>query len=93
MRLSHEKIVHLSHVIADALQAVPGVTFLQPHNQVRLEILDVLRREVALGEEMEGRARARVASMKRGVVEGSAEWEVLFRKFYEDELDKRRRVR
>ena len=93
MKLSHEKIVHLSHVVADALDGDETVRFREAHNQIRLEILDVLRRELALEEEMEKRARARITSMKRDVVEGSPEWDILYRKYYEEELDKRRRVR
>jgi hypothetical protein len=93
MKLSHEKTVHLSHVLADALEADPGVTFLRPHNDVRLRVLDVLRGELAREEEMEERARARIASMRREIAEGSPEWDILFRKFYEEERDKRRRVR
>ena len=93
MKLSHEKIVQLSHVVADALESAEAVTLREPHNKVRLEILDVLRRELTLEEEMENRARGRITSMKRDIAEGSPEWDVLFRKFYEEELDKRRRVR
>ncbi len=57
MKLSHEKIIHLSHVLADALKDDPQVIFVQSHNDVRLEVLEVLRRELALEEEMERRAR------------------------------------
>jgi len=93
VKLSHEKVVHLSHVLSDALRTDAGITFLRPHNQVRLEVLEVLRRELVREEEMERRARARISSMRRDVAEGSAEWEILFRKFYEEERDKRRRLR
>ena len=93
MKLSHEKVVHLSHVLTNALNDDPAVTFLLPHNQIRLEILEVLRAELAQEEEVENRARARITSMRRDIPEGSTEWEVLFRKFYEEERDKRRTVR
>ena len=93
MKLSHEKTVHLSHVVADALESGAAITLLRPHNQVRLEILEILRREIALEEDMESRARARITSMKRDIIEGSQEWEVLYRKYYEEELEKRRQVR
>ena len=93
MKLTHEKTVHLSHVLATALEGDAGATFVRPQNEVRLLILEVLRRELAREEEMEERARARVASLRRDVAEGSPEWDVLFRKFYDEERDKRRRVR
>jgi len=93
MKLSHEKMVHLSHVLATALEADGEVTFLRGQNEVRLLTLEVLREEVVREEEMEQRARDRIASMRRGIAEGSAEWDVLYRKYYDDERDKRRRVR
>ena len=31
-------------------------------------------------------ARAKVESQKRGIPEGSAEWEILYRKYYEEEM-------
>jgi hypothetical protein len=93
MKLSHEKLVHLSHVLATALEADGEVTFLRPQNEVRLLTLEVLRQEVLREEEMEQRARDRIASMRRGIAEGSAEWDILFKKYYDDERDKRRRVR
>ena len=93
MKLSHEKMVHLSHVLATVLEADGAVTFLRPHNDVRLLTLEVLRQETLREEEMEQRARDRIASMRRGIAEGSAEWDILFKKYYDDERDKRRRVR
>jgi hypothetical protein len=35
-------------------------------------------------------AREKVASLKRGVQEGSREWDILYKKYYEEEASKRR---
>jgi hypothetical protein len=86
-------MVHLSHLITDALDEDPSVSFLRSHNQVRLEVLEALRREAAQEEDIERRARAKIASMKKDIAEGSPEWDILFAKFYEEERDTRRRVR
>jgi hypothetical protein len=40
-------------------------------------------------EEVDRRAREKVASLKRGVVEGSPEWDVMYKKYYEEERNKR----
>jgi hypothetical protein len=93
MGLSHEKMVHLSHVVTDALEEVDSITFLKPHNQVRLEVIEALRREAAQEEEIEQRARIKITSMKKDIAEGSPEWDILYAKFVEEERDKRRRVR
>lgn len=39
-------------------------------------------------EQIDKRARDKVASLKRGVVEGSPEWDILYRKYYEEERSK-----
>ena len=91
--LSHEKIVHLSHVVTDALEKEESVSFVLPHNEVRLQIIETLRREVAHSEEAEQRARSKITSMKKDIAEGSPEWDILYAKFLEEERDKRRRVR
>ncbi len=93
MGLSHEKMVHLSHVVTNALGGDDTATFLKPHNDVRLEVVEALRRESAQEDEVERRARTKIASMKKDIAEGSPEWDILYGKFVEEERDKRRRVR
>jgi hypothetical protein len=93
VNLSHEKMVHLSHLITDALGEEPSVGFLRSHNQVRLEVLEALRREVAKEDDIERRARAKIASMKKDIAEGSPEWDILYAKYCEEERDTRRKVR
>ena len=46
MKLSHEKIIHLSHVVADALAGLESVAFNAEHNAVRLKIVDLLRADL-----------------------------------------------
>ncbi len=86
MRLSHEKMVHLSHVIVDALASTEGARLTQPANDVRNRILAALREEVRRDAEVEARVRRKISSQRRNIPEGSPEWEVLFRKYYEEEL-------
>ena len=40
-------------------------------------------------EEVDRKAREKVNSLKRGVVEGSPEWDVMYKKYYEEERNKR----
>jgi len=42
---------------------------------------------------MEESIRRRILTQRRDIPEGSAEYEILFRKYYEDEMKKVRRVR
>jgi hypothetical protein len=93
MRLSHERCVHLSHLVVNFFEDDDRVEFLEDPNDVRLKILQILEAEMARQDELEESIRKRILSQKRDIPEGSAEWDILFRKYYEDEMKKVRRVR
>jgi hypothetical protein len=85
VKLSHEKTVHLSHAVVKALEQA-GVPLGAPVNDVRNRVLAVLREELRRAEEIDERVRRKILSQKRVIPEGSAEWDVLHRKYYEEEL-------
>lgn len=39
--------------------------------------------------EIDTKAREKVASLKRNVMEGTTEWEILYKKYYEEEKNRR----
>ena len=85
--------MHLSHLVVNLLEDDESVDFLRDLNNVRLKVLQILEGEMVREAELEEMIRRRIASQKRDVPEGSAEWELLFRKYYEEEMKKVRRVR
>ena len=93
MRLSHERCVHLSHLVINLLEDDDQVEFLRDANDIRLKVLQILEGEMTRQDEVEEGIRRRIATQRRDIPEGSAEWEVLFRKYYEDEMKKVKRVR
>jgi hypothetical protein len=93
MRLNHERCVHLSHLFVNFLEDDEGVEFLADPNEVRLKMLQILEAEMVREEELEESIRRKIASQKRDIPEGSPEWEVLFRKYYDEEMKKVKRVR
>jgi hypothetical protein len=93
MRLSHERCVHLSHQVINLFEDDDRVEFLSEINEIRQKILQILEAEMARQDELEETIRKRITSQRRDIPEGSAEYEVLFRKYYEDEMKKVRRVR
>ena len=92
-KLSYEKVTHLSHVIVRALEEAPGARLNADRNQVRLKVVDLLRQELRRDEEIERRVRTKIVSQKRSIPEGSQEWDILFRKYYEEELSRIRGAR
>ncbi|HEV8375526.1 MAG TPA: DUF507 family protein [Candidatus Polarisedimenticolia bacterium] len=93
MRLSHEKIVHLSHLLLEALLDDERVDYHGEENDVRQRIVALLKVELEREDAMEEAVRRKIESQKRDIPEGSPEWDLLFRKYYEEELTKVKRLR
>jgi hypothetical protein len=89
MGLSRSKINYLSHLIIKALQQAGTVTFLKPENDVRLQIVKTLTDELKIEEVIDVEVRRKLASYSRKIVEGNREWDVMYQKFYEQEMKKR----
>jgi hypothetical protein len=89
MGLSRPKINHLSHLIVKALQKAGTVTVLKPENDVRLQIVKTLTEELKIEEVVDADVRRKLASYSRKIVEGNREWDVMYQKFYEQEMKKR----
>lgn len=86
LRLSREKINLLSHRVADTLAEIDEVTFLEDRNTIRLAALEILNKWMKKEAEMDEAARRKISSQSRDIPEGSAEWDILYRKYYEEEL-------
>jgi len=85
--------VHLSHLFVNALEDEDSVDFLLDPNDVRLRVLQILEGELVKEDELEEAIRRKIAAQKRDLPEGSAEWDLLFRKYYDEEMKKLKRVR
>jgi len=92
VRLSREKILRLSHLILDHLNADDGVEYFDDPQQIRQQIVRLISEEMKADEAIDALVRRKIESQKRTIVEGSDEWEVLYRKYYEEEVVRHRRV-
>jgi hypothetical protein len=88
MRLSHDKVNKLAHTVTDTLAALDEVDFVEDRNTIRLEVRKIL--EVLLNQEarIDQSARFKIESQKRTILEGSQEWDILYRKYYNEEVKK-----
>jgi len=86
--LSEDKVSHLSHVILQAVKKSSLVEVKSEEGRVLKDIKRVLASELAQEEEVDRKVRARLGSYSRGIVEGSPEWDVLYRKTFEEETRK-----
>jgi hypothetical protein len=88
MILSEERQTHWAHLLTDGIWNDDLVDYTDEDQALRLAkkaILEFIKEH----EDIDRKAAAKVASLKRGVVEGSPEWEILYRKYYEEERGKR----
>ena len=88
MRLSRDKVNKLAHVVSDALADTPQVDFLEDRNTIRLETRKVLEELLNQEAKIDQMARQKIESQKRTILEGSQEWDILYRKYYNEEVKK-----
>lgn len=88
MKLTHEKVIQLSHRIMSAIQEMEEVEIFEDPNTIRQETVKILGDLLREEEKIQETVRQRITSQKRTIPEGGAEWEILYRKYYSDELRK-----
>ncbi len=87
-RLSREKINYLARQILDFLFENDEVEFLFEPNEIRLSVVKTLEEELQLYDLIDKKAIEKIQSQKKAIEEGSREWEILYRKYYNDEISK-----
>jgi hypothetical protein len=86
--ISEDRQSHLAHKVTDAIWDDDLVDYTDEDLALRIAkkaIAEFVKEDM----EVDQRARDKVASLKRGVVEGSPEWDILYKKYYEEERGKR----
>jgi hypothetical protein len=88
MRVSREKINKLAHAVADTLADIENVDFVEDRNSIRLEVRRLLELLMAQEAKIDAAARQKIESQRRTILEGSQEWDILYRKYYNEEVKK-----
>ena len=91
MRMSRERIFHLSDLIVKELGSVPGVNVKAP-DDLRTEVMRALSEEAKLADSIDGEVRKILGSYSRQAPEGSREWEILYHKTREEVFKRRFRL-
>jgi hypothetical protein len=92
VKLSREKVIRLSHLIFNELNQDEEVEFYADPQEIRQEIFKIISDEMRADEAIDAIVRRKIESQKRVIVEGSDEWDVLYRKYYEEETTRHRKV-
>ena len=88
MKLTREKVIQLSHQIMSAIDALDEAEIFEERNTIRQEIVKILTDLLREEEKIDAIVRQHITSQKRTIPEGSGEWDILYRKYYWDELRK-----
>jgi hypothetical protein len=88
VRISRDKLNKLAHVVADTLADIEECDFLEDRNTIRQEARKALEKLLTEETRIDQAARLKIASQRRIIPEGSQEWDILYRKYYNDEVKK-----
>lgn len=91
MRLSEDRISHLAHLVADGLWKDDLADYTSDEKALQ-EIKNVIAAFLHVEDDADSTARTMIRSLKRDVPEGSREWEILYKKYFEEEMSKKKRV-
>lgn len=84
MIISDDRQMHLAHIVTDKVWGDDIVDFKDDDlalKAAKMGITAFVKEDIAVDK----MAREKVASLKRGVMEGTREWDILYKKYYEEE--------
>ena len=88
MRISRDKANKVAHVVTDALAGIDELDFVEDRNTIRLEVRKILEDQLNQEAKIDQAARQKIENQKRTILEGSQEWDILYRKYYNEEVKK-----
>jgi hypothetical protein len=86
--ISEERLSHFAHLIVDTLYDDDLVDYSDDDKAMRVAI----KAAVQWGKDetnFDEAVRAKVASLKRNLIEGTPEWDIMYKKYYEEEMNRR----
>ena len=88
MRVSHDKVSRLTKSVFESLREFEQLVFVEDPQIIRQEIRAALEHLLNEEEGLDKAARQKIESQKRTIIEGTQEWDILYRKYYADEVKK-----
>ena len=88
MRISRDKLNKLAHTVADTLAEIDEIEVMEDRNTIRQEARKALEKLLTEETRIDAAARQKILSQRKIIPEGSQEWDILYRKYYNDEVKK-----
>ncbi len=86
--MSRDKINVLARAVAESLKAADEVEFVEDPVTIRQEVRKILEDLLKEEAKIDQSARQKIESQKRTIVEGTTEWDILYRKYNNEEVKK-----
>lgn len=90
MRLSRDKVNHMAKLIAEDLEKDDMIELFQTANETRLGIFKIMLDQFKIEDEIDGEVRRFLDSYSKKIIEGGQEWDVMYIKQFEEEVNKRK---
>ena len=87
-RLSRDKVNVLARGVSEALAQMDNVDFIEDKNTIRQEVRRLMEELLLQESKIDAAARQKIESQKRTILEGTNEWDILYRKYYNEEVKK-----
>jgi uncharacterized protein len=87
MIFSEDRLYHIAHLLTDRIWKDDLVDYKNEDKAVRIA-RKVLVEYFSKDERADEVVRKRINSLKKGVYEGSREWDILYKQYYEEEMKK-----
>ncbi len=91
MRLSDDKISHLTHVLLKGLLEKKAVKTLTDEGKIRHEMRRVIINELKIADNIDETVMRKLQSYSKKIYEGSSEWDIMYNKLFEEESAKKGR--
>ena len=88
MILSEDRQTHIAHVVIDGIWNDDLVEYTNEDEAIReakRAVIEYVKNEDSVDEAV----RNKIQTLKKGVYEGSREWDLMYKKYYDEELTRR----
>ncbi len=88
MKISRSKVLEFSHKLGAVVPRAPGIRAKAGWNDIRLQIVRELTDILTKEETIDQNAQKKISSQQRDIPEGSEEWTLLYRRYYDEEMQR-----
>lgn len=90
MRLSEDKISHLTSCIMDDFDNRDELDYIAEPNMVKREIFKTITEVLSIEDEIDNIVRKKLNSLSRKMVESTSEWDIMYTKYFDEEMNKKK---